>query len=102
MNELTKFRQTQEGQVAITLEYNGFDANGCRIEFNELNLRFEDIQNAKVGDIFFPETGNLQNYDLTTVEIISKTNKDAIIKVYEEKLGEYYFEESELFHILFD
>lgn len=103
MNEVTKIKKIERDPVAIKLDYNGFDANGGRIEFNELNIRFKDIKNATVGDKFTPEEGNLQNYYLESAEIMCKTDEDAIIRIcFAEAYNDTYDESYDMIHVVFD
>lgn len=101
MNKIEKIKKIERPQVAVELNYNGFDANENLIEHYYLDVRFEDIKEAEVGDKFVPETANLQNYSIETAEVILKNENDALIKVcYEEDIGYNYHDECDIFHVV--
>lgn len=103
MSTIEKIKKIERPQVAVELNYHGFDADGNLIEHYRLDVRFEDIKEAEVGDIFVPETGNLQNYNIETASVILKSINDALIKVgYQEEIGYNYYEECDIFYVVFD
>lgn len=103
MNKIEKIKKIERPQVAVELNYNGFDADGNLIEHYYLDVRFEDIKEAEVGDTFVPETGNLQNYNIETARVILKNENDALIKVcYQEDIGYNYYDKCDIFHVVFD
>lgn len=103
MNKIEKIKKIDRPQIAVELNYNGFDANNNLIEHYYLSVRFEDIREAEVGDKFVPETGNLQNYTIETAEVILKNKNDALIKVcYEEDIGYNYYDKCDMYHVVLD
>lgn len=103
MNKIEKIKKIDRPQVAVELNYNGFDADGNLIEHYSLDVRFEDIKNAEVDDKFVPETGNLQNYNIETARVILKSINDALIEVcYQEEIGYNYYNKCDIFHVILD
>lgn len=103
MSTIEKIKKIDRPQVAVRLDYNGFDADGNLIEHYYLDVRFKDIKEAEVGNKFVPETTNLQNYSIETAEVILKNENDALIKVcYEEDIGYNYYDKCDIFHVVFD
>ena len=103
MSTIKEIKKIERDQVALNLKYKGFDAHGNRIEFHEVDVRFKDIRNSSVGDEFYPETKNLQNYYLESAEVIFKTDEDAIIRICSEDCFEYEYNESfDMVHVVFD
>lgn len=103
MNQIKQIEKIEREQVAFRVEYKGFDAHGNFIEYNELDVRFKDIRNSAVGDEFYPETENLQNYSLSSAEVIFKTDEDAVIRVcFEGTFDDEYNESFEMIHVVFD
>lgn len=102
MNQIKEIEKIEREQVAFRVEYNGFDAHGNRIEFHKLDVRFKDIRNSAVGDEFCPKTENLQNYNLSSAEVIFKTDEDAVIRVcFEGAFDDEYGESFEMIHVVF-
>lgn len=103
MDKIKQIEKIEREQVAFRVEYKGFDADGNFIEFHELDVRFKDIRNSNVGDEFYPETENLQNYSLSSAEVIFKTDEDAVIRVcFEGAFDDEYNESFEMIHVVFD
>ena len=103
MNKIKQIEKIEREQVAFRVEYKGFDANGNFIEYHELDVRFKDVRNSAVGDEFCPETENLQNYSLSSAEVIFKTDEDAIIRIcFEGAFNDEYDESFEMIHVVFD
>lgn len=101
--DIEKIKKIERETIAFELHYSGFDAHGNRIEFNALNIRFKDIENAVVGDKFAPEEGNLQNYSTEIAEVIYKTDSDAIVRIcFIEEYNYEYDESFDMIHIVFN
>lgn len=103
MDKIKEIEKIEREQVAFRVEYKGFDAHGNLIEYNELDVRFKDIRNSAVGDEFYPKTENLQDYTLSSAEVIFKTDEDAIIRICFEGSFDYeYYESFGMIHVVFD
>lgn len=103
MNKIKEIEKIEREQTAFSLQYKGFDAHGNRIEFNEVDVRFKDIRNSAVGDEFCPKTENLQDYTLSSAEVIFKTDEDAIIRICSEgSFDDEYYESFDMVHVVFD
>ena len=90
-------------QIALSLEFRGYDAHGNCIKTHELDIRFKDIKNSCIEDEFYPQTSNLQNYYLEYAKVICKTDETAIIEICsEDNFDDEYSESSEMVHVIFD
>ena len=103
MSTIKEIKKIEREQVALNLKFKGYDAHGNLIEFNELDVRFKDIRNSCVGDEFYPQTANLQNYYFEYAEVIGKTDETAIIRICsEDNFEDEYSESFDMVHVVFD
>lgn len=87
--------------IAFSLDHNGYDADGNRIEFTERPVTFSELENSKVGDTFESEESNLVNQRNEIAEVMMKTDKDVFIRlctIYENDDG--VFEDYDMIHVV--
>lgn len=88
-------------QVAFSLDHNGYDADGNRIEFTERHVTFSELEDSEVGDTFESEESNLVNQSNEIAEVMVKTDKDVFIRlctIYENEDG--VFEDYDMIHVV--
>lgn len=88
-------------QVAFSLDHNGYDADGNRIEFTERLVTFSELADSKVGDTFESEESNLVNQRNEIAEVVIKSDKDILIRlctIYENEDG--VFEDYNMIHVV--
>lgn len=88
-------------QVAFSLDHNGYDADGNRIEFTERLVTFSELADSKVGDTFESEESNLVNQRNEIAEVVIKSDKDILIRlctIYENEDG--VFEDYDMIHVV--
>ena len=87
--------------IAFSLDHNGYDADGNRIEFTERPITFRELEDSKVGDTFESEESNLVNQRNEIAEVMMKTDKDVFIRlctIYENDDG--VFEDYDMIHVV--